>query len=695
MAVPVRGGGVFEHEQGAEPRGDLDGLRAELDALRHELDALREDHAALRRDADGLRRRLDEERARGREERQLADAMPHLVWTARADGVVDYYNRRVEQYAGIHRSDRGTWDWAPVLHPDDREATIAAWARAVETGTDYDIEHRVAYADGRFAWHVSRGVALRDASGAVVRWYGTATDIDAAKRAQAALALEVAERERAVETLRKSEARLRLAMAVGRSFAFDWNPETDAVQRAESCAGILGLEGSEAVQDTGARFFQRIHPDDRGAFVELLGKLSPEHDEYRTSYRVIRPDGSIVVLEESGRASFDAAGKLTRLFGMTADITERKRVEDAVHASELRFRNLAEGIPGIVFTSHADGSNEYTSNAFYEYSGLPPGSGEGHGWRQVLHPDDLERVAESWRRAIHVGAPFEVEGRMRRADGEYRWFVTRAVPERDAAGNLVRWIGTAFDVDDRRRLEDALRDADRRKDEFLAMLAHELRNPLAPIRTAVEVMKLSGAETPALARPREVIERQVMHMARLIDDLLDVSRIVRGKISLKREPSDLVAVVREVADDYFPSMETHGITLAVKLPSEPAWVDGDRVRLAQIVGNLLHNADKFTDSGGHVSVEVSLDRAADVVVLRVTDDGIGLDSTMLSRVFEPFAQADLSLDRRKGGLGLGLALVRGLVELHGGSVAAASPGLGRGASFTVRLPLLGAPGAGV
>lgn len=243
-----------------------------------------------------------------------------------------------------------------------------------------------------------------------------------------------------------------------------------------------------------------------------------------------------------------------------------------------------------------------------------------------------------------------------------------------------------------RRAEQALRDADRRKNDFLAMLAHELRNPLAPIRTAVEVLKkLDDADSP-LRRVREIVDRQVSHMTRLIDDLLDVSRIALGKVTLQRERWDLARLARDTAEDYRGTFESDQLTLHLQMCKEPVWVLGDRTRLAQVIGNMLHNARKFTDPGGqvHVSVEVKAGAAA----VSVQDTGIGMDAEIMRHIFEPFSQADRTLDRSRGGLGLGLALVKGLVELHGGEVRVASDGLGKGTSFTVRLPLDTATTAG-
>lgn len=240
-----------------------------------------------------------------------------------------------------------------------------------------------------------------------------------------------------------------------------------------------------------------------------------------------------------------------------------------------------------------------------------------------------------------------------------------------------------------RQYSQALKDADQRKDDFLAMLAHELRNPLAPVRNAVEILKLGSPTEATVAQARDIISRQVTHMARLVDDLLDVARIARGKIQLRMQHCDLAAVVRQTAEDYRPTLADAGIRMTLTVSDQPLPVSGDPTRLAQVIGNLLHNSSKFTPEGGRVDILAHSDSDGSAIVA-VRDTGIGLEESDLLRMFEPFGQADQSLDRGKGGLGLGLALVKGLIELHSGSVTAESGGRGCGATFTLRLPLLNA-----
>ena len=261
------------------------------------------------------------------------------------------------------------------------------------------------------------------------------------------------------------------------------------------------------------------------------------------------------------------------------------------------------------------------------------------------------------------------------------------MPVRDERGRIVMWFGTNTDITAQREAEESLREADRRKDEFIAVLAHELRNPLAPVRNAIHLLRRIGPPEPRLVRARDVIDRQVTHMARLIDDLLDVSRIARGKLALQKERCDLTAIVRQTADDYRASLEATGLTVTIVAPPGPMWVEGDPVRLAQMIGNLLQNAGRFTRAGGQVEVIAQPDPARGMAEVAVRDTGVGIHPSLLSRLFEPFSQAEQGLAREQGGLGLGLALTRGLAELHGGSASASSDGLGRGSTFVVRVPL--------
>jgi PAS domain S-box-containing protein len=469
--------------------------------------------------------------------RKLADSMPHLVWTAEADGRPDYYNARAERYRIIRTPD-GSWDWQTLLHEEDRELTAASWRDAVANGTVYSCEHRLAMADGSYRWHLSRGEPAHDASGAIVKWFGTATDI---------------------QQLRESEAR----------------------------------------------------------------------------------------------------------FGALAD-----------HMSQLAWMADEQG-------------NAYWYNRrWIEYTGKLPEDMLGHGWKSVHHPDQVERVMKRVGHSIATDDPLEDIWQLRGQDGSYRWFLARALPIRGASGRL-SWFGTATDITTQREAEDALREADRRKDEFLSMLAHELRNPLAPIRNALHILDAPQAPQGVQQQAREIIDRQLGHMVRLVDDLLDVSRIVRGRIELRMQDCDLCVIAQQTLDDYRQGLEAAGLQVSLKCPGEGVAVRGDPTRLAQVVGNVLHNAAKFTPAGGRV--EITLQAAQREAELVVEDTGVGIEPALLRQLFTPFRQADQGLARLSGGLGLGLSLVKGLIELHGGFVQVSSPGRGGGTRISMHLPLAQAP----
>ena len=339
----------------------------------------------------------------------------------------------------------------------------------------------------------------------------------------------------------------------------------------------------------------------------------------------------------------------------------------------------------MVWSSLPDGRNDYSNRRWHEFTGLAQPDLAGSNWSAAIHPDDQPRLQALWRDSLASGKLFELEHRLRHHSGAYHWVLNRALPVRDEAGNIIRWMGTVTDMHDQKLAAEELKAANARKDEFLAMLAHELRNPLAPISTAAQILKLPGGDARRSAQASDVIARQVKHMVELVDDLLDVSRVTRGLVELEREPVDLASVVHSAIEQARPLIEKKGHTLATRLGAAHVRVVGDRKRLVQVMANLLNNAAKYTPEGGAITVCAEV--AAGEITLSVIDNGIGIDAALLPQVFDLFTQAKRTPDRAQGGLGLGLALVRSMVGLHGGRVEAGSAGLGRGSRFDVMLPL--------
>jgi PAS domain S-box-containing protein len=494
------------------------------------------------------------------------------------------------------------------------------------------------------------------------------------------------------QRLRESEGRLQLAMEGARMGTWWRDFRTDRVVWDRRHARLLGFDPERMPRPSDALWLERVHPDDRARVVDELRTARAECRTFDLQLRILRADdGEERWLAMHGRFLREHDGEGLTSIGVLFDVTDARRSEDELRRSEALYRTLGEAVPDLVWSSTADGRADYVNRRWIEYTGLALDEFRTLGWNTLVHPDDSAMLRERWRVARDAQGVFESEFRCRRRDGEYRWLWCRALPLLDAHGHVYKWVGIASDVTARRhteeelrRTETALREADKRKDEFLATLAHELRNPLAPIRYAVRLLRPDAAPG-VIAQGRDTIERQSAHMARLLDDLLDMSRITRGAIELKRRTMDLRQAVEDSIEVARPMIEGVQHRLDVRLPAQPVPVDADATRLAQIVGNLLQNAAKYTDPGGSIAVTVSVEGAR--AVLRVRDDGIGLSEEMQARVFELFTQVHKSITSTRGGLGIGLAIVRRLVELHGGTIEVHSEGLGRGTEFVVSLPL--------
>jgi len=362
----------------------------------------------------------------------------------------------------------------------------------------------------------------------------------------------------------------------------------------------------------------------------------------------------------------------------------RRQAERALRQSEQLYRAIGESIDFGVWVCDASGRNVYASDSFLQLLGVTQQQCSNLGWTDLLHPDDVQATTSAWLECVRTGGTWYREHRFRGADGNYHPVLAQGVPTRDENGRLNGWAGINLDISRIKRTEDALRDADRRKDEFLATLAHELRNPLAPIRHAARLLGLRGLDEAQTQAARDIIARQVARMALLLDDLLEVSRITRGHLELRQEPVSAASLLRAAVETTRPLIESKRHQLLIRAPEEDFDIVVDPLRISQALSNLLTNAAKYTDPGGRIVL--LLQRTDREVVFSVTDSGIGVPAAALPSIFEMFSQVDSAIDRSEGGLGIGLALVKGLVSMHAGSVEAASEGPGQGSTFTIRLP---------
>ncbi|HEY9617953.1 MAG TPA: PAS domain S-box protein, partial [Microcoleaceae cyanobacterium] len=416
----------------------------------------------------------------------------------------------------------------------------------------------------------------------------------------------------------------------------------------------------------------------------------------------------------------DAQGRVLRWFGTNTDITDRKQVEEALQHSEERYRYLAEAIPQLVWTCNANGNCEFVNQQLCDYIGLTVEQAIAQGWLAAIHPEDRPATQEMWVDAIHHDHFYRTEYRLRRAtDHSYRWHLVLGLPLKDPQGRVVKWFGTCTDIHDQKELElerdrlfqlertarEAAERANRIKDEFLAVLSHELRSPLNPILGWSKLLQTRKLNEAKAAEALATIERNAKVQMQLIDDLLDVAKILRGKLSLTMTSVNLATVVEAAIETVRTTVTAKSISLCTKLPNI-GQVSGDAARLQQIVWNLLSNAIKFTPTGGQVTIRLERRDAGDQTAqnltplvspvasppgyayITVTDTGKGINPDFIPYLFETFRQEDASITRKYGGLGLGLAIVRQLVEAHGGTIVADSPGEGLGATFIVQLPLL-------
>ncbi len=605
--------------------------------------------------------------------RLMADTAPVLIWVADKERRRTWFNKMWLDFVGSTIEQEIGDGWADHIYPDDRERVLAEYDKAFDEMRDYQVEYRLQRHDGNYRWVLAHGTPRFYGGEEFSGFIGSVFDISDRKAAE--------------------EANARIAAIVESSDDAIVSKSLDGIVRSwnPSAEKIFGYTAEEAV----GKHISLIIPEDRlSEEDDVLSRLKrgEKIDHFETIRRA--KDGRLLNIMLTVSPVKDRNGNVIGASKVARDVTAQRASEESLRESEQRLRLALEAGKMGSWEWNIATNQVIWSPTLERIHGLEPGTFPGtfEAYQSDIHPDDREYVLKNITKSLEEGE-HHIEYRLVLPDDSMRWVEARGRLFRDEVGRPVKMVGVCIDVTERKTFEESLRtiaaelsEADRRKNEFLAMLAHELRNPLAPISNALEILKLSGSSAERLPSAIRMMERQVNQLVRLVDDLLDVSRISRGKIELRLERVELGSVIEQSVEVTRHQCDSSGLELEVVQPETPIYIQADRTRLNQLLGNLLSNACKFTPTGGRI--ELIVEPGASTVTIRVRDTGIGIEPRMLENIFEMFVQADTSLERTVSGLGIGLTLVRSLAEMHGGQVSAVSDGPGRGSEFVVEIPMI-------
>ncbi|MCC2674288.1 MAG: domain S-box protein [Ramlibacter sp.] len=610
--------------------------------------------------------------------RAFADHAAVMMWMTDATGHCIALNNKWYAFTGQAAGEGEGIGWTNAVHEADRVAAKTTFLKASADKTPFHAEYRLRRHDGAHRWVIDFAEPRFSEDGVYGGYIGSVIDIT--------------ERKEAEQALRAAHERLQRAQVAAKLGTFEWDMRDNRLEWSDGIFPLLGLQpfSREPSMDL---VMQCVPERDREGLSQLMAGITSTVGEFDIEFRVIGFDGKERWIASIAEVEAGPDGKPAVMRGVDIDVTERRRTRQALAESNAHltaaFEQTAAGMCEVDMTGRILRVNQ----RYCEMVGRPATELLQMRMQEITHAADLPANLALFEKVIETGEAFQIEKRYVRPDGAVLWVnntVSRIVlPGETSAEQRTTVLAVVVDITARKAAEDALRQADKRKDEFLAMLAHELRNPLAPISSAASILKLARGDEARTFQACEIISRQVKHMTRLVDDLLDVSRVTRGLVRLERKPVDIKRMVVDALEQARPLIEQRQHRLSVQTSPLPAFVEGDHNRLVQVVGNLLNNSAKFTPERGRITL--ATDVADGCVKIMVEDDGVGMAREMVDSAFHLFSQAERTLDRSQGGLGIGLALVKSLVDMHGGRVSARSEGPGRGSRFDISLPLIAPP----
>jgi PAS domain S-box-containing protein len=612
----------------------------------------------------------------------IINAMPALAWSARVDGSADFFNRHYLDYIGLSPEEARGWGWTGAVHPDDLSRLAGAWQTILASGAAGEAEARLRSRDGEYRWFLFRASPLRNDNGQIAKWFGVNTDIEELKRAEQALAGGEAE-------LRRAHEHLTQAQQMSKTGSFTASLSTDEHVWSDELYRVL--DWAPETKLSFKAFRALIHPDDLASFSKGFRRSIADGADFDQVFRVVTPSGSVKHVHAVAHRTGNVADRPV-FMGAIQDVTSSRVASEALAASERNLSLVINTLPGLAWSARPDGQIEFLNQNYLDYLGLSSEEPRNLFWKYAVHPDDADAITRMGRGAASSGAVGEAEARLRRFDGDYRWFLCRAIALRDQSGQVLRWFGINFDIEDRKRAVEELRSAQAKltqigrallMGQLTASIAHEVSQPLAGIITnANTCMRMLSANPPNVEGARETT-RRTLRDGNPASEVIKRLRALFGQKTTALEPVDLNEAAREVIALSLDRLQSDGVILQVDLAPDLPMASGDRVQLQQVILNLIQNgsdAMRSLDGRGR-KMEVATTRERGSIRLSVRDEGAGFKPESAERLFDAFYTT------KSDGMGIGLSLSRSIIERHGGRMWA-SLNEGPGATFSFSLPVV-------